>query len=76
MGFFYSGGGERVVLQQARQLRACGHSVQVYAPIVRHDKCFPQLLKEIGPKEIVASFPSPIARSIGYDSMFITACRC
>ena len=61
MGFFYSGGGERVVLQQARQLRACGHSVQVYAPIVRHDKCFPQLLKEIGPKEIVASFPSPIA---------------
>jgi glycosyltransferase involved in cell wall biosynthesis len=62
MGFFYSGGGERVVLQQARHLRERGHTVKVYSPITRRDKCFPQLLKDVNPEELMRSTPSPVLR--------------
>ena len=62
MGFFYSGGGERVALQQARHLRERGHRVRVYSPIIRRDRCFPQLLKDVNPEELMRSIPSPVLR--------------
>jgi len=46
MGFFYSGGGERTVLNQAKGLQERGHEVKIYAPIVEED-CFPELVKEV-----------------------------
>ena len=46
MGFFYSGGGERTVLNQAKGLMKKGHQVKVYAPIISKD-CFPELAKEV-----------------------------
>lgn len=46
MGFFYSGGGERTVLSQAKGLTKRGHQVKVYAPIIEQD-CFPELAKEV-----------------------------
>lgn len=45
MGFFYSGGGERTVLSQAKGLTELGHQVKVYAPIIDKD-CFPELAQE------------------------------
>ena len=62
MSFLYSGGGERVVLEQARHLRERGHEVRVYAPIIRWDRCFPELLREIYPEHIIKPFPTPIFR--------------
>jgi len=62
IGFFYSGGGERVALEQARLLRERGHKVKVFAPIIRDDKCFPELLKKVEPEELITHFPSPIFR--------------
>ncbi len=44
MGFFYSGGGERTVLNQAQELQKIGHEVIVYAPTVSKE-CFPELQK-------------------------------
>jgi len=57
MGFFYSGGGERVALMQARLLRERGHKVKVFSSVVRWDKCYPDLLAEIAPERIVPRFP-------------------
>jgi len=58
LGFFYSGGGEKLVLQQARWLRARGHRVDVYAPIVDERACFPDLLAEIGPRALLSRLPN------------------
>lgn len=44
MGFFYSGGGEKTVLNQAKHLEKMGHEVEIIAPIIDED-CFPELMK-------------------------------
>lgn len=48
------------MLQQARHLRKRGHKVNVYAPVIYWDKCFPELLKEIAPERIVPHLPFPL----------------
>jgi glycosyltransferase involved in cell wall biosynthesis len=58
LGFFYSGGGEKLVLQEARELRARGHDVAVYAPIVDRDACFPELVDEIRPRALLRRLPN------------------
>ena len=59
MGFLYSGGGERVVLQQTKHLRKRGHKVKLYSPIIRWNKSFPDKLKEVKPERIVPHLPLP-----------------
>ena len=59
MGFFYSGGGERVALQQTKYLRERGHTVNLYSPIIYWNNCFPDELREVGPERIVPHFPFP-----------------
>ena len=58
LGFFYSGGGEKLVLQQARELRARGHHVEVYAPIVDAAACFPDLMAEVAPRALLRRMPN------------------
>lgn len=58
LGFFYSGGGEKLVLQEARELRQRGHHVELYAPIVDPEACFPDLLAEIGPRKLLPRLPN------------------
>ena len=60
MGFLYSGGGERVVLQQTRLLRQRGHVVRLFSPIIRWEKSFPRMLRETKPETIVPHFPLPL----------------
>jgi glycosyltransferase involved in cell wall biosynthesis len=59
MGFFYSGGGERVAIQQALGLRRRGHEVKVYSPIIYADKSFPDQLRQVGPERLVPHLPFP-----------------
>jgi len=40
-GFFYSGGGEKLVLEEVRGLRQLGHEVTCFAPYVDRERCFP-----------------------------------
>ena len=54
-GFIYSGGGERIVLEEARGLRKRGWAVSVYAPTVDSRRCYPELLAEANVKMF---FPS------------------
>lgn len=58
LGFFYSGGGEKLVLQEVRELRARGHEIQVYAPIVDPAECFPDLSAEIAPRSLLRRIPN------------------
>jgi glycosyltransferase involved in cell wall biosynthesis len=52
-GFIYSGGGERIVLEEARGLRSRGYDVEVYAPTVDYKNCYPEMLKELEVKAIL-----------------------
>jgi len=56
LGFFYSGGGEKLVIEEIRGLRALGHQVDCYAPYVDRTGCYPDI-PEIG--EIIALLPPP-----------------
>lgn len=58
MGFFYSGGGERLVLMEARELRARGHEVSLYAPIVDQRRCYPEFIGEVGPRSLAPWVPN------------------
>jgi glycosyltransferase involved in cell wall biosynthesis len=74
MGFFYNGGGERTVLNQALELGRRGHEVEVFAPIVNAD-CFPDLRKEVRLTETSALLPPsmPLRNAIGmmYSSVLV-----
>jgi len=59
MGFLYSGGGERVVLEQTHRLRERGHEVKLFSPIIRWQRSFPDRLREVHPERIVPPFPFP-----------------
>lgn len=60
MGFFYSGGGERTVLNQAQGLQQMGHDVCVYAPTVSDD-CFPELQNGLEIIELNEWIPKDLA---------------
>lgn len=55
MGFFYSGGGERTVINEALGLRKRGHAVDVYAPIIRPNESFPELIGKVSPRSYLPS---------------------
>jgi glycosyltransferase involved in cell wall biosynthesis len=55
-GFIYSGGGERIVLEEAKALSQRGFSVEVYAPTLDEKKCFPEMVKDLGVKMFLPSF--------------------
>lgn len=56
LGFFYVGGGERLVLEEAVGLQERGHQVMVFAPVVDKD-CFPELQKKVKVRPILPQLP-------------------
>ena len=44
LAFVYSGGGERLVLEEAKGLRKRGHQVTIFAPILDRERCFPDII--------------------------------
>jgi len=57
LGFFYAGGGERLILEQVRGLRDLGHDVELFAPIIDRDACFPELIDDVGVHALVPRPP-------------------
>lgn len=57
LGFFYAGGGERLVLEQVQGLRTLGHEVELFAPIVDREACYPELIDEVGVHSLVPRPP-------------------
>jgi len=56
-GFAYSGGGERLVLEEVLGLRRLGHEVVCYAPTLDREACFPDLVEEVGVKTFLPQLP-------------------
>src|SRR5476649_878504 len=60
--FIYSGGGERLVLQEAIHLSRLGYDVTCFALILNKEECFPEIiskvkLRKILPKLLPSWFP-------------------
>jgi len=43
LGFFYSGGGEKLILKEIRGLRKLGYEINCFAPFVDKRNCYPDL---------------------------------
>ena len=56
LGFFYSGGGEKLILEEIRGLRALGHEVTCFAPYVDREGCYPGVPEM---DEIYPMLPAP-----------------
>jgi len=56
LGFFFSGGGEKLVIEEALGLSRMGHSVDLYGPVIDVKKCFPDLIKKVNVKPLFYSF--------------------
>ena len=46
-GFVYSGGGERIVLEEVLGLRRLGHEVVCFAPTLDRELCFPDFIDQV-----------------------------
>ncbi len=56
-GFTYSGGGERIVLEEVLGLRRLGYAVDCYAPAVDPQKCYPHYMREVRPASLFPQLP-------------------
>ena len=55
-GFIYSGGGERIVLEEAKGLIKRGWDVRVFAPTLDEKMCYPEMVKKLKVKTLLPSF--------------------
>ncbi|MDO8657162.1 MAG: glycosyltransferase [Candidatus Levybacteria bacterium] len=62
-GFVYSGGGERIVLEEAKGLKDRGFEVEVFAPTLDKKKCYPSDVKNLNVKTFLPQLPSFIPGS-------------
>jgi glycosyltransferase involved in cell wall biosynthesis len=58
LGFVYSGGGERLVLEEAIGLGELGHDVTVFAPVIDEKNCFPDLMRKVRVRKILPNILS------------------
>jgi glycosyltransferase involved in cell wall biosynthesis len=56
-GFFYSGGGERLVLEEVKGLRKRGFEAECFSPVVDKHRCYPELIRKIKPKALLPQLP-------------------
>jgi glycosyltransferase involved in cell wall biosynthesis len=56
-GFAYSGGGERLVLEEVMGLRRLGHDVVCYAPTLDKEACYPDIIDIVGVKTFLPQLP-------------------
>src|SRR5256884_484795 len=56
-GFTYSGGGDRLVIEEVLGLRRRGYDVECYAPTVDASRCFPDLIGEVRVKTFLPQLP-------------------
>ncbi|TAN32299.1 glycosyltransferase [bacterium] len=56
-GFTYSGGGERIVIEEVMGLRRRGFAVECYAPTVDASRCYPELIGEVRVRTFLPQLP-------------------
>lgn len=58
LAFIYSGGGEKLVLEEAGNLIKKGHSVSIFACATDKDKCYPDILKKYNIRPFIPKLPA------------------
>ncbi len=58
--FVYSGGGERIVFEEALELRRRDYEVEVYATYIEPALCFPHYVEQVGPRTLIPQIPPSI----------------
>jgi glycosyltransferase involved in cell wall biosynthesis/uncharacterized membrane protein YbhN (UPF0104 family) len=56
-GFTYSGGGERIVIEEVLGLRRRGFKVECYAPTVDASRCYPDLIEQVRVRTFLPQLP-------------------
>jgi len=56
-GFIYTGGGERIVIEEVRGLRKRGYQVDCYAPTLDKKACYPDIIDKIKVKTLLPQLP-------------------
>jgi glycosyltransferase involved in cell wall biosynthesis/uncharacterized membrane protein YbhN (UPF0104 family) len=56
-GFTYSGGGERIVIEEVLGLRRRGFAVECYAPTVDASRCYPDLIGQVRVRTFLPQLP-------------------
>jgi uncharacterized protein (TIRG00374 family) len=56
-GFTYSGGGERIVIEEVLGLRRRGFDVECYAPTVDVSRCYPDLIGDVQVRTFLPQLP-------------------
>src|SRR5690349_9259788 len=56
-GFTYSGGGERIVIEEVLGLRRRGYEVECYAPTVDASRCYPDLIGDVKVRTFLRQLP-------------------
>lgn len=56
-GFTYSGGGERLVMEEVLGLRRRGYQVECFAPTFEPSRCYPDVIDELGVKTFLPQLP-------------------
>ena len=69
LAFVYSGGGEKLVLEEARGLLKKGHIVAVFSPVVDRKKCYPDLISKLPIYQILSEIPHFISDWESYQIM-------
>lgn len=57
LAFIYSGGGEKLVLEQAKNLTKKGHKVSIFACATDKNKCFPSIIDKYDIKPFIPKLP-------------------
>lgn len=58
LAFIYSGGGEKLVLEEAGGLKERGHQVTILAPVVDRKNCFPDIIDQFEIRTFLPNLPS------------------
>ncbi len=56
-GFTYSGGGERIVIEEVLGLRRRGYEVECFAPTVDPSRCYPDLIGDVRVRTFLPQLP-------------------
>jgi glycosyltransferase involved in cell wall biosynthesis/uncharacterized membrane protein YbhN (UPF0104 family) len=56
-GFTYSGGGERIVIEEVLGLRRRGYEVDCFAPTVDSSRCYPDLIGDVRVRTFLPQLP-------------------
>ena len=66
-GFAYSGGGERLIIEEAKGLTKRGHIVEIFVPFWDKDLCYPDKLKKLQVYNLLPSLPVwlPMGHALG-----------